>query len=64
MSIVWKRDNWGAKIQYFDIKEPTTIHVFCSEKSKGKWISNQKKIKYVILSLNFFWKVEIVIFLK
>ena len=35
----------GAKIQYFDIKEPTTIHVFCSEKCKGKWISTQKKKK-------------------
>ncbi|MFX1278132.1 MAG: hypothetical protein ACFFA3_01865 [Promethearchaeota archaeon] len=32
----------GAKIQYFDIKEPTTIHVFCSEKCKDKWISTQE----------------------
>ena len=35
----------GAKIQYFDIKEPTTIHVFCSEDCKEKWISSQKKKK-------------------
>ncbi|MFX1480458.1 MAG: hypothetical protein ACFFCI_20370 [Promethearchaeota archaeon] len=33
----------GSKIQYFDIKEPTTIHVFCSEKCKDKWISTQGK---------------------
>lgn len=30
----------GAKVQYFDINEPTTIHVFCSEKCKNKWISS------------------------
>ncbi|MFX0082185.1 MAG: hypothetical protein ACFE94_10580 [Candidatus Hodarchaeota archaeon] len=33
----------GAKIQHFDIKEPTTIHVFCSEDCKKKWISSQEK---------------------
>ncbi|MFX0028789.1 MAG: hypothetical protein ACFFAA_13565 [Promethearchaeota archaeon] len=35
----------GAKIQYFDIKEPTTIHVFCSENCKEKWISTIDKKK-------------------
>jgi len=48
----------GAKIQYFDIKEPTTIHVFCSEDCKEKWISSQKKkkeITYLFLPFDFFW---------
>ncbi|MFX1375851.1 MAG: hypothetical protein ACFFA0_08575 [Promethearchaeota archaeon] len=35
----------GAKIQHFDVKEHTTIHVFCSEKCKKKWISSQEKEK-------------------
>jgi hypothetical protein len=35
----------GAKIQHFDIKEPTTIHVFCSEACKKKWISTKEKKK-------------------
>ncbi|MFW9878448.1 MAG: hypothetical protein ACFFG0_35650 [Candidatus Thorarchaeota archaeon] len=35
----------GAKIQYFDKKEPTTIHVFRSEKCKEKWTSYQEKKK-------------------
>jgi len=32
----------GAKIESFDIKEPTTIHVFCSEECKEKWTSKEK----------------------
>ncbi|MFW9881455.1 MAG: hypothetical protein ACFFG0_50975 [Candidatus Thorarchaeota archaeon] len=35
----------GAKIQHFDKMEPTTIHVFCSEECKKKWISSQEKKK-------------------
>ena len=35
----------GAKIEEFDPIEPTTIHVFCSEDCKKKWISSQKKKK-------------------
>ena len=35
----------GAKIQYFDIKEPPTIHVFCSENCKEKWITSTEKKK-------------------
>ena len=33
----------GAKIQYFDPEEPTTIHVYCSDGCKNKWISQKKK---------------------
>jgi len=33
----------GAKIEEFDPIEPTTIHVFCSESCRDKWISAQKK---------------------
>ncbi len=28
----------GAKVQHFDIAEPTTIQVFCSEKCKDDWL--------------------------
>jgi len=35
----------GAKIESFDINEPTTIHVFCSEECREKWISTQEKKK-------------------
>jgi endogenous inhibitor of DNA gyrase (YacG/DUF329 family) len=33
----------GAKIQHFDIDEPTTIHVFCSEICKNKWSNKNNK---------------------
>ena len=33
----------GAKIQHFDLDEPTTIHVFCTEKCKTKWINKKDK---------------------
>ena len=33
----------GAKVQHFDIDEPTTIHVFCSEKCKSKWVTTREK---------------------
>ncbi|MFX1379654.1 MAG: hypothetical protein ACFFA4_11250 [Promethearchaeota archaeon] len=26
----------GTKVQHFDLQEPTTIHIFCSEKCKLK----------------------------
>ena len=35
----------GAKIQYFDPEEPTTIHVFCSEECKNKWVKSLEKKK-------------------
>jgi len=31
----------GAKIQEFDQKEPTTMHVFCSEACKDKWLNSK-----------------------
>ena len=33
----------GAKIQEFDPIKPKTIHVFCSEKCRNKWIKNREK---------------------
>ncbi len=33
----------GAKIQHFDFNEPTTIHVFCSESCKEKWLKENEK---------------------
>jgi len=33
----------GAKIQEFDQHEPTTKHVFCSEKCREQWLSGLKK---------------------
>ncbi len=33
----------GAKIQEFDLIEPTTMHVFCSEKCKNEWINKKDK---------------------
>jgi hypothetical protein len=33
----------GANVQHFDVEEPTTIHVFCSEKCKSKWITSKEK---------------------
>jgi hypothetical protein len=35
----------GAKIQEFDPVEPTTMHVFCSEPCKDKWVSKLEKKK-------------------
>jgi len=35
----------GAKIQEFDPVEPTTMHVFCSDTCREKWVSNQEKKK-------------------
>ena len=31
----------GARIQHFDVSEPTTIQVFCSEKCKQNWLKKQ-----------------------
>jgi len=31
--------------QNFDTKEPTTIHVFCSESCETIWVSSQEKNK-------------------
>ena len=33
----------GAKIQEFDPIEPTSMHVFCSEKCRDKWLSSRKQ---------------------
>jgi hypothetical protein len=33
----------GAKIQEFDPLEPTTMHVFCSEECKKKWLKTHNK---------------------
>ena len=33
----------GTKIEEFDPIEPTTIHVFCSESCRDKWMSAQEK---------------------
>ena len=35
----------GAKIQEFDPEEPTTMHVFCSESCRDKWLAkiNEKE---------------------
>jgi len=33
----------GVKIQEFDPIEPTTMHVFCSESCREKWISGLEK---------------------
>ena len=30
----------GAKIQEFDPIEPTSMHIFCSEKCKEKWLAS------------------------
>lgn len=35
----------GAIIEEFNPIEPTTIHVFCSESCRVKWISAQEKKK-------------------
>ncbi|MFX0008251.1 MAG: hypothetical protein ACFFA7_12520 [Promethearchaeota archaeon] len=33
----------GAKVLHFDLDESTTIHVFCSEICKNKWINKNNK---------------------
>ncbi|MHA1986031.1 MAG: hypothetical protein ACW98D_05260 [Promethearchaeota archaeon] len=33
----------GAKIQEFDMNEPTTMHVFCSVKCKDKWVASKSE---------------------
>ncbi|MFX1454535.1 MAG: hypothetical protein ACFFDB_04100 [Promethearchaeota archaeon] len=30
----------GAKIQEFDLIEPTTMHVFCSEECRDQWLAS------------------------
>ena len=33
----------GARIQEFDPIEPTSMHVFCSEKCRDKWLASIEK---------------------
>lgn len=35
----------GVKIQEFDPIEPTTMHIFCSEPCREKWVSIQEMKK-------------------
>ncbi|MBY8985602.1 MAG: hypothetical protein KGD65_11060 [Candidatus Lokiarchaeota archaeon] len=33
----------GAKIQEFDMNEPTSMHVFCSEDCRDQWLATTSK---------------------